>query len=88
MGSSPACANQGFLYRENVLGLQFHPEITSQALAGLLRNCGDELAMTGTEKGRFVQPETAIESGLAHAEALNAMMASACERLENQAACT
>ncbi len=87
LGSSHACKNQGFLYRENALGLQFHPEITPDALAGLLRHCGGELAIAGTEQGRYVQPEDRLKAGLIHADGVNAMMASVCERMENRAAC-
>lgn len=88
LGGSEACRNQGFLYGENVLGLQFHPEITADALSGLVKHCGAELSSAGGEKGRYVQDENGLKAGLAHAEALNAMMARACERLENRAACT
>jgi GMP synthase-like glutamine amidotransferase len=87
LGGSAACKNQGFLYRENVLGLQFHPEITADALSGLIRNCGDELAVAGTARGRFVQDENGLRSGLGAAPELNAMMEQACLRLESQAAC-
>jgi GMP synthase-like glutamine amidotransferase len=87
LGGSQACANQGFLHGENVLGLQFHPEITPLGLAGLVAHCGGELGIAGTEKGRFVQDEAALNAGLIGAAALNAMMAEVCERLENRAAC-
>jgi GMP synthase-like glutamine amidotransferase len=88
LGSSEACRQQGFLYRDNVLGLQFHPEITADALAGLLRHCGGELAIAGSEQGRYVQTENALRAGLALAPALNAIMGRVCEHLENRAACT
>jgi GMP synthase-like glutamine amidotransferase len=88
LASSAACRQQGFLYRENALGLQFHPEITADSLAGLLRHCGDELAIAGSDQGRFVQDEAALRAGLAQSSALNAMMAQVCEQLENRAACT
>ena len=87
LGRSEACANQGFLHGENALGLQFHPEVTPEGLAGLMAHCGPELAIAGSDKGRFVQDAEALRAGLGGAPALNAMMAQACERLESRAAC-
>ncbi len=49
---SEACINQGFIYKKNVIGLQFHLEITPETLLGMLDNCKDELV-----PGEFVQKE-------------------------------
>ncbi len=87
LGRSEACANQGFLYGENALALQFHPEVTQEGLAGLMAHCGSELSIAGTERGRYVQNAEALRAGLSRAGELNAMMALACERLESRAAC-
>ncbi|HKP97542.1 MAG TPA: type 1 glutamine amidotransferase [Fibrobacteria bacterium] len=87
LGSSQACRNQGFLYRDNALGLQFHPEMTAEALSGLVKHCGGELTLAGTARGRFVQEEAGLLAGLGNAAVLNALMAQACERLEGLAAC-
>src|SRR5438445_160433 len=81
LASSQGCRNQGFLYNGNVLGLQFHPEITPDALAGLVEHCGGELSIAGGEQGRYVQDAKALLAGLSNAGELNAMMAKACERL-------
>ena len=40
---SAACANQGFLYRDRVLALQCHLEMTPQSLALLIAACSTEL---------------------------------------------
>ena len=40
---SEACANQAFLYKEHVLGLQFHLETTRDSAATLIDNCRSEL---------------------------------------------
>ena len=40
---SEACANQAFLYKEHVLGLQFHLETTRDSAAALIDNCRSEL---------------------------------------------
>ncbi|MBN2344451.1 MAG: amidotransferase [Deltaproteobacteria bacterium] len=55
IGSSEACANQGFVYEENIVGLQFHLESTPASIEALLTNCGDEL-----DESEFVQSEQAI----------------------------
>jgi GMP synthase-like glutamine amidotransferase len=88
LGRSEACANQGFLHGENALGLQFHPEVTAEGLAGLMAHCGPELSIAGTDRGRYVQSAEALRAGLSGTPALNAMMAQACECLESRAACT
>lgn len=96
LGSSQACDHQGFLYRENVLGLQFHPEITEGALEDLIRNCGGELVPDNRDlspEGAAVGPAyvgTAadLRAGLANAPAANAIMEKVCLRLESLAACT
>jgi GMP synthase-like glutamine amidotransferase len=78
LGASPACATQGFLggRHANVLGLQFHPEVTAESAASLIESCGDEL-----RPAPFIQDAAALRAGLRHAPALNAMIAAACDRL-------
>lgn len=46
--SSNACKNQAFLYKDNVLGLQFHFEVTNQSLQGMLENGAAELIESET----------------------------------------
>lgn len=87
LGSSSACANQGFLWGERALGLQFHPEVTPASLEALIRECGDELALAGTARGRSVQDADSLRAGLPGASALNAIMADVCLKLESLAAC-
>jgi len=41
--SSDACRNQGFIYGQKVLGLQFHVELTDPLLEGMISNGKDEL---------------------------------------------
>jgi len=40
---SDVCKNQGFLYNDNVLGLQFHFEVTEESLLSMLENGADEI---------------------------------------------
>ncbi|MHC1755258.1 MAG: type 1 glutamine amidotransferase [Methanosarcina sp.] len=48
---SEACPNQGFIYRGNILGLQFHPEADRQWIGNLIEDSGHELV-----EGKFIQP--------------------------------
>lgn len=49
---SIACENQGFLYKDHVLGLQFHLETTRDSAATLIDNCRDELV-----RSPWIMPE-------------------------------
>ncbi|MEO8852490.1 MAG: type 1 glutamine amidotransferase [Ginsengibacter sp.] len=57
IASSEACKNQGFLYQNNVLGLQFHLETTKESLEKMIQNGRAEL-----KKAKLIQTETEIES--------------------------
>jgi GMP synthase-like glutamine amidotransferase len=48
--SSAACENQGFIYSEKVIGLQFHLEMTPNRIQGLLTHDGDYI-----DHSQFVQ---------------------------------
>ena len=43
LAASAACGNQAFIYKDNVLGLQFHLETTEESLLALCKNCADEI---------------------------------------------
>lgn len=43
LASSEACRNQGFIYKEKVIALQFHLESTRESLQDLIAHCGDEI---------------------------------------------
>ncbi len=58
LASSNVCSNQAFLYKDKVLGLQFHFESTPATLSGMIENCRNELIPSAT-----VQDEAAIASG-------------------------
>ena len=53
---SAACKDQGFLYGNTVLGLQFHPEATRENLQNLVDNCPGDIA----DDSEFVQTVTEI----------------------------
>lgn len=73
---SQACPNQGFLYDQRVLGLQFHLESTRESIAALLTHCADELV---TEP--YIQTDETIRSGYKHIDGTNALMRNVLEHL-------
>jgi GMP synthase-like glutamine amidotransferase len=44
LGSSEACENQGFIFKNRIAALQFHLEMVPHNLQSLIDNCGNELA--------------------------------------------
>lgn len=54
--SSEACANQGFVWKEKVVGLQFHLESTKESIESMVENSGDDL----DSGGDFVQGSDTI----------------------------
>jgi GMP synthase (glutamine-hydrolysing) len=55
IASSVGCRNQGFIYGDRVIGLQFHMEMTEQRVQSLLNNCRHELT-----DSMFIQSEAEI----------------------------
>ncbi len=53
--STDACANQAFAYSSNVLALQFHLEMSREAIDAIVANCRAELV-----QGVRIQPEALI----------------------------
>lgn len=45
---SEVCTNQAFIYQENVLGLQFHFEVTAETMKEMLENGKEELVKNET----------------------------------------
>lgn len=43
LASSEACKNQGFIFNDRVVGLQFHLEVTAEGVTSLIEHCVDEL---------------------------------------------
>lgn len=58
IASSAACSNQGFLYGEKVLGLQFHIEMNQGAVEKIVNACGEELV-----DSQYVQSAEEITAG-------------------------
>jgi GMP synthase-like glutamine amidotransferase len=71
LGSSAACRHQAFLYKNNVLGLQFHLESTPEGIKNLIGNCGSELV-----RGEYIHPaERMMEDTVRYIGASHSLMA-------------
>ncbi len=70
LASSEACRNQGFIFRNQVLALQFHLETTPQSAADLIAHCGNEL-----DGSRYVQDATTILAEPLRFATINRIMA-------------
>jgi GMP synthase (glutamine-hydrolysing) len=57
LATSEACSNQGFLYQNKILGLQFHVETTEESLHQMFANGKDELV-----NGQHIQTEKELEN--------------------------
>jgi GMP synthase-like glutamine amidotransferase len=55
LAASPACANQGFVYGDHVLALQFHPEVTRDDLSAWMQAFDGDL-----QPGDYVQASAKI----------------------------
>jgi len=75
LGRSAACANQGFVLDERIVGLQFHLEITPRSLERLIHHCRSEIdgspyvqspeAMLA-DRERFVSANIVLDNLLDH----------------------
>lgn len=71
LAASKACLNQGFIYRQRVIGLQFHLETTVESLSLLINHCRNELTprtYVQTPEEMLSQPErfTHINQMMSH----------------------
>lgn len=78
LARSAGCANQAFSYGDRVLALQFHCEVTTEAMEQMLAEGADELA----EGQPYVQSAVTIRAGGSHVKANNAAMAAVLEAIE------
>jgi len=70
LASSDACTNQGFIYHERVMGLQFHLETTPASLSALIDNCSHEL-----QPGPYIQTAAEMMRGEVNFVQINETMA-------------
>ena len=70
LASSEACKHQAFIWNEQVLGFQFHMEMSGEHIDLLIQNCFQDLK----DKTPFVQSGAEIEKGYGHAEVLSPLL--------------
>ena len=70
------CKNQTFLYKEKILGIQFHFEATKETLTQMVANGRDELIV-----GKFIQSEVDILSNEKYIKSNNAKLFKILDRL-------
>ncbi|MGE4385019.1 MAG: type 1 glutamine amidotransferase [Endomicrobiaceae bacterium] len=71
IAQSEACKNQGFIFDNRILALQFHLETTTESAEALLKNCRDEL-----DGSKYVQNEKEISSDREKFLKINSVMTS------------
>ena len=76
IGQSEACENQGFIYQEKILGLQFHLETTPESVSALLENNSHELS-----EAPFIQTPKEMLEDETRFEILNQQMNLILDRL-------
>lgn len=80
IGSSEACAVQGFVYGDRVIGLQFHLETTLESAQLLINNARHDL-----DDSRWVQTEAEIIKCPRRFSEINAAMKAVLDRLSFKA---
>jgi GMP synthase (glutamine-hydrolysing) len=76
LAESRACKNQGFVYGEQVIALQFHLESTELSVESMIQHCGNELI-----SDPFIQTMDRIREGYRHIAPSNALMAKLMNRI-------
>ncbi|MBV9988489.1 MAG: amidotransferase [Chitinophagaceae bacterium] len=64
IASTAVCRSQAFVIGDNILGIQFHPEMTKETIEQMLLHDAGELS----EKGPWIQQAEAIRNGYDHLE--------------------
>lgn len=77
IAGSQACKHQAFVYKERVVGFQFHLECTESGILSLVKHCADELV-----SGDYIQNERQIRDGMAFLQPVNRLMEEFLDRLE------
>lgn len=75
---SEANRNQGFVYKDHVLGLQFHAELTPADVRQMMEHGRHEL-----RSGAHIQDEATLLAGITHTQDANVLMASILDRFFN-----
>jgi len=79
LAESEACKNQAYLYKERVLGLQFHLEVTEETLTEMVKNGSHEL-----QEDKYVQSAENITPNKEYIKTNNLIMFSLLNALEKR----
>lgn len=81
LASSKAVTNQGFIYNERIIALQFHLEVKKSSVSKMLIECAEDLS-----PGPFVQESTIIEKENAYYEQnwelISNLLSLVCDRIK------
>lgn len=75
---SAGCDNQGFVYGNHVVGLQFHLEMNDAGLKKLLENCADDITA-----GKYVMYGSDIINGALHVDGCKKILFGLLDTLES-----
>jgi GMP synthase-like glutamine amidotransferase len=78
IAKSTGCSNQGFIYKDRVVGLQCHLEVISSIVLEMIENNRTDLG-----KGKYVQSESEIINGIPNSKDCNNLMEELLNRLED-----
>ncbi|WP_446897930.1 type 1 glutamine amidotransferase [Clostridium sp. LBM24168] len=74
---SKACKNQAFIYKDRVIGFQFHMESTEGSIFSLMEHCRDEMT-----EGLYIQTPREIRAKMNNLKAANQIMNDFLDKLE------
>lgn len=69
IAESDACANQGFVFQDRVLALQFHLESTEESVSRLILKCPGDLV-----RGKYIENESAMLGKKENFPKINSLM--------------
>jgi len=77
IGSSKACLNQGFIYQDRVLALQFHLEMTDSSIRTIIEHSKNELMASLSlipENRQYIQDESTMMEQISYVKNNQALM--------------
>lgn len=79
VAQSEGCYSQAYVYKENIVGLQFHLEMITDGIKRIIQNCGDEMT-----EGTYIQQANEILSHSLNIEENHRLMYLLLDGLESQ----
>ncbi len=79
IASSTGCSNQGFIYKERVIGMQFHLELTNDSLHEMIEHHRGDI-----RDGKYVQTEREIVKNIQNTRACNNLIEELLNRINER----